>query len=61
MTPEAKFVHDLRNQLAIILGYCDLLLDTIPSGDPRRDDVVEIRTAAAAAIALLPRAGERPL
>jgi hypothetical protein len=42
--------HDLRNQLGIILGYCDLLLDATPPSDERHADIVEIKTAAEAAI-----------
>ncbi len=45
--------HELRNQLAIISGYCDLLLDETPDGDPRRLDLLEIQRAVAAALQLV--------
>ena len=51
--------HDLRNQLGIILGFCDLLLEATPPPDHRHGDVVEIRTAAVTAIARLD-AADRP-
>lgn len=35
--------HDFNNLLTAILGYAELLLDDIPAGDPRRDDVIEIQ------------------
>ena len=35
--------HDFNNLLTGILGYCELLLDGLPPGDPRRSDVEEIR------------------
>jgi len=47
--------HALKNYLAIILGYTDLLLQEIPDGDPRLQDVREIHSAASAAAALLNR------
>jgi PAS domain S-box-containing protein len=35
--------HDFNNLLTGILGYCDLLLVDLPEGDPRRDDLEEIK------------------
>ena len=49
-----KPLHDLNNQLTVVQGYADLLLDTIPPDDPRHADLQEIITAARAAIALVP-------
>jgi hypothetical protein len=49
--------HALKNYLAIILGYTDLLLQEIPEGDPRLPDVREIHAAASSAAALLGNAG----
>jgi two-component system cell cycle sensor histidine kinase/response regulator CckA len=39
-------VHDLNNQLAVILNYASFLLEDTPPGDPRRDDLLEIQRAA---------------
>lgn len=51
---EPKPLHDLNNQLTIVLGYADLLLESIPPGDPRHGDLLEILNAAKAAIELVP-------
>jgi hypothetical protein len=48
-----EFEHTLKNQMAIILGYSDLLLEDLPPGDRRVEDVMEIQKAARAAIALI--------
>ncbi|HET7463630.1 MAG TPA: PAS domain S-box protein [Longimicrobium sp.] len=44
--------HDFNNLLTAIRGNAELLLYDIPAGDPRRDDVDEIRKAADRAAAL---------
>ena len=38
--------HDFNNVLTAIFGYADLVLDGLDSGDPRRQDVDEIKRAA---------------
>jgi two-component system cell cycle sensor histidine kinase/response regulator CckA len=38
--------HDFNNLLTAISGYSGLLIETIEEGDPRRDDVEQIRVAA---------------
>ena len=45
--------HTLRNQLAIILGYAELLLQDAMENDPRRQDFEEILKAARAALQLV--------
>jgi PAS domain S-box-containing protein len=37
--------HDFNNLLTAILGYCHLMLDEIPEGDPLRLDLLEIQSA----------------
>jgi signal transduction histidine kinase len=44
--------HDFNNLLTAIRSYSDLLLDDIPVWDPKRADVLEIRSAADRAAAL---------
>ncbi len=44
--------HDFNNLLTIITSYADLLLEDLAVGDSRRDDVEEIRKAAAGAASL---------
>jgi len=55
MTPatESRRLHDVRNQLSIIVGFCDLLLGEIPEHDRKHADLLEISKAAQSAIALL--------
>jgi signal transduction histidine kinase len=56
-------VHDLNNQLAVILNFTTFVLEDTPDDDPRRDDLLEIQRAARRArdvalemLAELPRA-----
>jgi CheY-like chemotaxis protein len=44
--------HDLRNLLAVIAGYAENLLEDLDEQDPKREDVLEIRSAARRAAAL---------
>ena len=39
-------LHDLNNQLAVILNYSAFVLEDTAEDDPRREDVLEIRRAA---------------
>jgi two-component system, cell cycle sensor histidine kinase and response regulator CckA len=39
-------VHDLNNQLAVILNYANFVLEDTPLDDPRREDLLEIQRAA---------------
>jgi len=45
----------MKNQLGVILGFSDLLLEEMDPADPRRGDVQEIHTAATRAMELLAR------
>ena len=47
-------VHRLKNKLAIILGFCELLLQDADAGDERRADLMQIQTAARSALEELP-------
>lgn len=44
--------HTLKNHLAIVVGYCELLLAETPADDPRRDDMAEMHRAATAVLAM---------
>jgi len=46
--PGSRRLHDVRNQLSIIVGFCDLLLGEIPEHDRKRADLLEISKAAIA-------------
>jgi len=52
-------VHQLRNHIAIIVSYCDLLLSEVPEDDRRRADIVEVHKAGKEAMALLPEVARR--
>jgi hypothetical protein len=49
----SRFQHDVMNQIGVILGFSDLLLDEMEPSDPRRADVQEIATAARRAMELI--------
>lgn len=48
--------HALRNHLAIIIGYCDVLLREMRLDDAVRADLGEIEQAAAAALTVITNA-----
>jgi hypothetical protein len=50
---DSRRLHDVRNQLSIIVGFCDLLLGEIPEHDRKHADLLEVSKAAQTAIALL--------
>jgi hypothetical protein len=51
---DPTIAHRLKNKLAIILGFSDLLLSELPENDKHRPDVVQIQEAARAALLELP-------
>jgi hypothetical protein len=56
---ELPLLHQFKNHLAIIVGFCDLLLIELPATDRNHEDIQEIKKAAEAAIALLPQLSKR--
>lgn len=50
---ESRRMHNVRNHLAVIIGFCDLLLGEIPESDRKHADILEMRKAADAAMVLL--------
>jgi hypothetical protein len=54
-----QLLHQFKNYLAVILGFCDLLLNELPAGDPKHSDVAEVRKAAQSALALFPELSRR--
>ena len=52
---DSPVLHELKNHLSVIVGYCDLLLRNMPADDRTRGDIVEMHKAGQAAIELLPR------
>ena len=60
MITDRKFVHDMKNMLGIVIGYSNLLLEDLPPGDPKREDINEIRKAGESALSLLENAAGVP-
>lgn len=54
MNIEPARIHRLKNKLAIILGFCEILLGDMPDDDPRRADIEQILEAGRAALDELP-------
>lgn len=52
--PESPLIHRMRNHLAVVVSFAELLLLDMPESDPRRADVLEIKKAALAAMDLMP-------
>jgi hypothetical protein len=55
----AEIVHGLKNQLCIILGFCELLMDDAANDERRRADLQEIHKAAARAIEMTAEVSSR--
>ena len=55
MEPPPTIAHELKNRLAIIIGYSQLLVESLPPEDPRHADAAEVLEAARQAAELLAR------
>ena len=51
--PTARWRHDLKNQLGIVLGYSELVLQDLDKSHPLRPDLEEILKAGQQAMLLL--------
>jgi hypothetical protein len=58
-SPRVDIIHRLKNDIAIIVGFCDLMLSEGPKDDPRRADLIEVQKAAHDAMALMPEVARR--
>ena len=56
---EPKLLHQFKNHLSIVVGFCDILLVELPESDPRHADLLEVHKAARAAMALVPELTKR--
>ncbi len=54
-----QLVHILKNHLAVIVGFCDLLIADAPDDDPRTLDLHEVHNAARQAMAVMPEVAKR--
>ena len=53
ITLDPASVHLLSNHLAVIVGFVELMLVDAAPNDPRRPDLLEVRTAAVEAAKLI--------
>jgi hypothetical protein len=58
-TLDHKTEHALKNHLAVILGFCDLLIAETQPADPRHADLLEMRHAARSLLAIFPDEGDQ--
>lgn len=56
---EDELIHRLKNQLTIVLGFAELLLEDMAPADSKRNDIVEIKKAASSALADVPELARR--
>ena len=57
LDPETE--HDVKNHVAVIVGFSELLLAQFPEEDCRRNDVEEIHRAARELMAIFRRESRR--
>ncbi len=58
-SPGETIVHQLRNYLSILIGFCDLLLHELSEDDPKYADTLEMKKAAVSAMELVPELSRR--
>ena len=58
-TNDHVVIHQLKNHLAVIVGFCDLLIADTPDGDPREADLLDVHKAARDAMAVMPEVARR--
>ena len=56
---EDPLLHQLKNHLAVMIGFCDILLRELPAENVNRTDVQEMLKAGEAALSLLPELSKR--
>ena len=52
-------IHRLKNHLAIVVGYCELLIPDFDERDRRHRDLQEVLKAGRDAMALIPELARR--
>lgn len=53
LPPGSRWRHDMKNQLGIVLGFSELVLQDLGESHPLRPDVEEILNAARRAMLLV--------
>ena len=54
-------IHDLRNLLAVIVNYCELIAEETADADAVRADIVEIKLAAERALVMTEKLRRSPI
>jgi hypothetical protein len=49
----------MKNHLAIIVGFCHLLIADTPDDDARKADLIEVHKASVDAMAMMPEISKR--
>lgn len=57
--PDSRWRHDLKNQLGIVLGFSELLLEELEEASPLRGDLEEILRAGRRAMQLVEQFEDR--
>jgi hypothetical protein len=52
-------IHRLKNHIAIIVGFTELLIADCADDDPKRADLLEVQKAAHEAMAVMPEVARR--
>jgi hypothetical protein len=52
-------IHRLKNHIAIIVGFSELLIADCADDDPKRADLLELQKAAHEAMAVMPEVARR--
>ena len=58
---DARWRHDVKNQLGIVLGFSELLIEDLEPTSPVRADLEEILKAARRAMVLVEQIEEKPI
>ena len=53
MTDQTLTMHDLKNQIGIVVGFSELLLEEMDPADAKRPDIQEILAAGQRALELV--------
>ena len=60
ITLDRAAIHQLSNQLAVIIGFVELMLADASPNDPHHQDLVEVRAAAVEAAKLIGHKARTP-
>lgn len=56
---DALVLHQMKNHLSVIVGFCYLLLQDLQEDDPKYADILEVSQAGRAALEIVPKLSPR--